>query len=79
MKTSVTLDKAHFKVVQDKSKALGITPERFLAAIIDAQGRSLDEILKPVRQGFAKTTDEELDGLFQEARRAARGRTRVRK
>jgi hypothetical protein len=72
MDTTVTLDELHFKVVSDKARALGKTPEQYLQALIDADSRSFDEILQPVRQGFDTMSDDEIDELFDRARKAAR-------
>ena len=68
---AVTLDEKHFRAVEEKARALGKTPEQYLAALIDAD-RSFDEILQPAREGFDKMTDTEIDELFDRARGAAR-------
>jgi hypothetical protein len=72
MDTTVKLDVPHFRVVTEKARLLGKTPEQYLQALIDADGRSFDEILAPARQGFASMSDDELDGLFVRAQKAAR-------
>jgi hypothetical protein len=72
MNTTVTLDESHFRTVAAKARALGKTPEQYLQALIDADSRSFDEILQPVREGFDAMTDNEIDALFDRARNAAR-------
>ena len=74
MDTTVVLDEPHFKVVSEKARILGMTPEKYLQALIDADARSFDEILQPVRQGFGAMSDEQVDDLFERAQRAARQR-----
>ena len=69
---AITLDEKHFRVAEEKARALGKTAEQYLAALIDADSRSFDEILQPIRQGFAGMNDTELDDLFDRARKAAR-------
>jgi hypothetical protein len=72
MDTTITLDEPHFRLVMDKARSLGTTPDRYLAALIDADGRSFDHILEPVRRGFESMSDDELDGLMDRATEAAR-------
>ena len=72
MDTTVTLDEPHFKAVAEKARALGTTPDEYIHALIDADARSFDEILLPVRRGFQSMSDDELDALFDRARKAAR-------
>jgi hypothetical protein len=72
MNTSITLDESHFKVVSDKARAAGKTPEQYLQDLIDADNQSFDEILRPVRQGFDSMADDELDDLLDRAQKAAR-------
>jgi hypothetical protein len=72
MSTTITLDETRFRVVTEKARALGTTPEQYLQGLIDADSRSFDDMLAPVRQGFASTTDEEADELFDRARKASR-------
>jgi hypothetical protein len=72
MDTTITLDEPHFQRALDKAKTLGTTPDRYLAALIDADARSFDQILEPVRKGFESMGDDELDGLMDRALRAAR-------
>lgn len=71
MDTTVTLDELHFKTAVDKARALGRTPAQSVQSLIDADSRSFDEILEPVRRGFDSMTDE-VDALFERARKAAR-------
>lgn len=73
MDTTITLDQTHFQRAIEKAKALGTTPDRYLAGLIDADGRSFDEILEPVRNGFDSMEDGDLDGLMDRATKAARG------
>lgn len=72
MARTLTLDERHYQTVADKARALGKTPEQYVQALIDADARTFDEILKPVREGFDSTNDRELDALFIRARSAAR-------
>jgi hypothetical protein len=72
MDTTITLDEPHFQRVLDKARTLGTTPDRYLAALIDADARSFDQILEPVRKGFESMNDDELDGLMDRAMKAAR-------
>ena len=72
MDTTITLDQPHFQLALDKARTLGTTPDRYLAALIDADARSFDEILEPVRKGFESMGNDELDGLMDRAVKAAR-------
>jgi hypothetical protein len=72
MNTTVTLDETHFKLIAEKARALGKTPEQYLHALIDADGRTFDEILEPARRGFDSMSDDALDDLFDRAKTAAR-------
>ena len=72
MDTTIILDEPHFRQVVDKAQSLGTTPDRYLAALIDADARSFDQILEPVRKGFDSMTDDEVDGLMDRAVKAAR-------
>ena len=72
MDTTVTLDEPHFKLAADKARALGRTPAPYVQSLIDADNRSFDEILEPVRHGFDSMTDDELNALFDRAGKAAR-------
>ena len=69
---SVTLDEKHFRVAEKNARALGKTPEQYLECLIDADSRSFDEILDPVRKGFDSMSDSEIDELFERARKASR-------
>jgi hypothetical protein len=46
MDTTITLDEPHFQLARDKAKTLGTTPDRYLAARIDADARSFDHITR---------------------------------
>jgi hypothetical protein len=70
MDTTVTLDEPHFKAVAEKARSLKKTPEQYLQALIDADSHSFDEILAPARKGFESMSDDELDDLFDRARKA---------
>ena len=72
MDTNITLDEPHFRIAVDKARALGTTPDRYLASLIDADVRSFDQILEPVRKGFESMNDDELNGLMDRAINAAR-------
>ena len=69
------LDEPHFKILAEKARALDMSPQQYLQALIDAHGRSFDEILAPVRKGFEKMSDQEIDALFDRATKAARKST----
>ena len=69
---AVTLEEKYFRVVKEKARALGKTPEQYLQALIDADSRSFDDILKPVRRGFDKMSDKETDSLIERAQKFAR-------
>ena len=69
---AVTLDERHFRAAEEKARALGTTPDQYLQSLIDADSRSFDDILRPVRQGFEKMSGGELDELFDRAKSAAR-------
>jgi hypothetical protein len=60
---ALMLDEEHFRAVEKKSRTLGKTPEQYIHALIDADRRSFDELLQPVRQGFDHVTDAEVDEL----------------
>ena len=70
--TTVILDGPHFRLANDKAKAMGTTPEQYLQTLIDADALCLDDILKGVREGFEPMDDQELDALLDRARKAAR-------
>ena len=55
MDTTITLDEPHYQLARDKAKTLGTTPDRYLAALIDADARSFDQILEPVRKVMPST------------------------
>ena len=70
MNTAIVLDEKDFKAVAEKSRANGQTPEQYFHALIQVDGLTFDDILAPIRQGFATTSDEELDELLLRARKA---------
>jgi hypothetical protein len=69
---SVQLDDEHYRAAETTARSLGKTPEQYVQALIEADSRSFDEILAPVRGGFEKMGDGELDELLDRARSAAR-------
>ena len=71
MDTTITLDEAHFKTLVAKARALGKTPEQYLQALIEADCRTFDEILAPARKGFESMGDDDIDELFERARKSA--------
>jgi DNA-binding protein H-NS len=83
MGTTVALDKRHFKAAAEKARELGKTPETFIESLIDAASLTFDEVLAPVRKGFAASgiSEEELDEVVAKARKAihARSRRKTRK
>ena len=72
MEATITLDESHFCLLVDKARSHGTTPDRYLASLIDADKRTFDEILDPVRKGFESMCDDELEGLTGRAMFAAR-------
>ncbi|HSI31990.1 MAG: hypothetical protein ACAI43_20520 [Phycisphaerae bacterium] len=72
MATTVILDEAHYSAAPTRARAQGQTPEEYIQSLIDADARSFDEILGPVRAGFETTPDTELDEVLGRANRAAR-------
>jgi hypothetical protein len=68
----VALDEQHFRVAEENARAMGKTPEQYLQALIEADSRSFDEMLGPVRSGFDSMSDDELDSLLDRAQKAAR-------
>jgi hypothetical protein len=69
---AITLDEKHYLAAEEKARALGKTPEEYLHTLIDADSRSFDEILQPVREGFGQMSDEDIDDLLDRAQKAAR-------
>jgi hypothetical protein len=51
---------------------LRLPPQQYLHALIDAHGRTFNEILAPVRKGFERMSVDEIDSLFDRATKAAR-------
>jgi hypothetical protein len=78
MGTTITLDKRRYKAAVDKAREMGKTPEMLIASLIDAATLSFDQVLAPVRNGFAKSgvTEDELDEAVNEARKAIHARAR---
>ena len=66
------LDEAHSKVLAAKAGALGKTPPEYLHSLIDADNRTFDDILEPVRQEFESMSDDEAEALLDRACDAAR-------
>ncbi len=75
-KTTIMLNKRHFKAVVDQARELGKTPDGYVASLIDAASLTFDEILAPVRARFKKSgvSEEELDNAVTTARKAFRAR-----
>ena len=69
---TIALDESHFRVAEENARALGKTPEQYLQSLIDADSRSFDDILRPIRSGFDKMSHDQLDSLFERAQKAAR-------
>lgn len=78
MDRTILLDEKHFHTAVSRAKALGTTPGAYVQSLIDGAGKSFDEILEPVRKGFVKYTDKELEEAFDRAQKAARGKRRKR-
>ena len=53
MSTTLTLEKRHFQAAVQKARELGKTPRTYIQSLIDAATLTLDDILSPVRKGFA--------------------------
>ena len=69
---SVTLDEKHFRVVQEKARGIGKTPEEYLQALIDTDG--VDEMLAPVRQKFAESgmSEDQLSDFLEDIKHRRR-------
>lgn len=78
MSTTVTLDERYYRVAARHAKELGKTPSAYIQSLIAAATISLDEILRPVRKGFAesKATEDQLDAAVTQARAAVRSQPR---
>jgi hypothetical protein len=65
-------------VAAKKARELGKTPQTFIESLIDAASLTFDDILAPVREGFAESgiTEEELDAAVTKARKAIHARNR---
>jgi hypothetical protein len=74
MDTTIILDESHFRLALDRARSLGTTPDRYLAALIEADSRSFDQILEPVPKGFESMSNDDQDGLIDRALKAARSR-----
>jgi hypothetical protein len=78
MDMTVTIDKARYKIVARKARALGKSPEQYLESLIDAANMTLDEILAPVREDFRRSgmTEDDLDAIVTDARKAIHAKKR---
>jgi len=78
MDTTITLDERHYKTAAKKARALGTTPKQYVQSLIDAAGRTFDEILAPVRSDFRRSgmTEDDLDHLVSDARKAIASKPR---
>lgn len=78
MSTTVMLDKRHFKAAAQKARELGKTPKTYIESLIDAATLTFDEVLAPVRKGFAAggVTEDELDEAVVQARKAIYAQSR---
>ena len=72
---TLTLDEPHSKTALQQAAARGQSPEQYVQALIDADARTFDQILEPVRHGFETMADDELDDLLTRANAAARKTT----
>ena len=72
MGKTITIDERRYDSVAEKARAAGKSPEQYLEALIDADQRTFDQVLQPIRRGFESMTDEEIDALFDRASKAAR-------
>lgn len=77
MSTTLTLDKRHFQAAVQKARELGKTPWTYIQSLIDAATLTLDEILSPVRKGFAASgvTEDPLDEAVAQARKTIQHKT----
>ena len=57
---------------------MGKTPKTFIESLIDAATLTFDEVLAPVRKGFAESgvTEDELDEAVNEAHKAVHAQVR---
>jgi hypothetical protein len=79
--TDIGLKPAQVKAVAKRAKQVGKSPSEYLRSLVERDlliGRSFDEILRPIREGFAKSgvTEDELDVLVTRARRDFHARSR---
>ena len=77
----IGLKPAQFRQIARKAKDLGKTPPEYVRSLIEREllaEKTFDEILRPVREDFRKSgmTEEELDQLVEEARRATARKAR---
>jgi cyclopropane fatty-acyl-phospholipid synthase-like methyltransferase len=75
---AVKLDEAHFRLAEEKARALGTTPDDFVSRLIDTEDALdqpyFDELLAPVREGFEHLKDDQLGALFADARKRSASR-----
>ena len=78
METTLRLDKRHFQAAAQMAKELGKTPQTYVQSLIDAATLPLDEILSPVRKGFAAggVTEDQLDKAVTQARKVIHAQSR---
>jgi hypothetical protein len=69
---AVSLDEKHFRVAEEKARALGKTPDEYVRQLIDIDllsDQSFDQLLAPVRKGFEHLSDVQLEALFADAKK----------
>ena len=80
----IGLRPTQIRAVERRARKQGKSPSEYIRALVERDlriGDSFDDVLRPVRAGFEKAgvTEEELDGLVAQARRAAHARQSKRK
>jgi hypothetical protein len=80
----IRLKPAVLKAVERKARDAGTTAPEYLRGLIERAllaEQSFDEILRPIREDFARRgiTPDQLDEVVERAREATRTRSRVRK
>jgi len=74
---------AQLKAVQKKAKHAGQTAPEYIRLLVERDllaDKSFDEILRPIRRGFAAAgiTEDQLDQIVKRSRSAARAKRRPR-
>jgi hypothetical protein len=80
----IGLRPTQIRAVERRARKQGKSPSEYIRALVERDlriGDSFDDVLRPVRAGFEKAgvTEEELDGLVAQARKAVHARQSKRK